>query len=113
MRIQLLIFVSFIIYCSCFSSPSKSHSRLSREEKVKKLREILKNEECTVMPCVYDGLSAKMVENAGFDLTFMTGFGVAAARGLPDLGLLSMGEIVEHRRNFIQENALSVVNLDV
>ncbi len=107
MRIQLLIFVSFIIYCSCFSSPSKSHSRLSREEKVKKLREILKNEECTVMPCVYDGLSAKMVENAGFDLTFMTGFGVAAARGLPDLGLLSMGEIVEQAQ-IICENLGSI-----
>jgi len=34
-----------------------------------------------------------MVESAGFNLTFMTGFGVSASYGLPDTGLLSMGEM--------------------
>jgi 2-methylisocitrate lyase-like PEP mutase family enzyme len=39
-----------------------------------------------IMPCCYDGLTAKLIESAGFDLTFMTGFGVAATYGLPDAG---------------------------
>lgn len=34
------------------------------------------------------------MEQAGFELAFMTGFGVSAAAGLPDLGLLSMAEMV-------------------
>lgn len=34
-----------------------------------------------IMPCCYDGLTARMVEMHGFPLTFMTGFGVSAARG--------------------------------
>jgi len=34
-----------------------------------------------IMPCCYDGMTARMVEMHGFPLTFMTGFGVSAARG--------------------------------
>ncbi|CAK0856525.1 unnamed protein product [Prorocentrum cordatum] len=47
------------------------------------------------MPCVYDGLTARLVERAGFELTFMTGFGVSAARGYPDCQLVSFQEMVE------------------
>eukprot|EP00871_Galdieria_phlegrea_P002160 jgi/Galph1/2945/GphlegSOOS_G1637.1 len=46
------------------------------------------------MPCCYDGLSAKLIEQNGFKLSFMSGFGVAAVHGVPDTGLLSYGEIV-------------------
>ncbi len=43
-----------------------------------------------VMPCCFDALSARLIERAGFDLTFMSGFAVSAARlGLPDTGLMS------------------------
>jgi 2-methylisocitrate lyase-like PEP mutase family enzyme len=45
------------------------------------------------MPCCYDGLTARLVEQAGFELTFMTGFGVSAAHGLPDTGLISATEM--------------------
>lgn len=51
-----------------------------------------------LMPCCYDGLSARLVERAGFNLTFMTGFGVSAVHGLPDTQLLSYGEMVESAR---------------
>lgn len=45
------------------------------------------------MPCCYDGLSAKLVQRAGFELTFLSGFSTAAAQGLPDTGLLSYKEM--------------------
>ncbi|KAJ0412471.1 hypothetical protein ATCC90586_005491 [Pythium insidiosum] len=46
-----------------------------------------------VMPCCYDGLTAKLIERAGFELTFMSGFGVSAVHGFPDTQLLSFGEM--------------------
>ncbi len=46
------------------------------------------------MPCCFDALSARLIERAGFELTFMSGFAVSAARaGLPDTGLISYGEM--------------------
>lgn len=50
----------------------------------KKLRDLLSKPEILVMPCCYDGLTARLVEDAGFTSTFMTGFGVSAAHGMPD-----------------------------
>ncbi len=51
------------------------------------------------MPCCFDGLSARLIEQAGFPLTFMSGFSTAAARlGLPDTGLISYGEMLDQGR---------------
>ncbi|CAM9217938.1 unnamed protein product [Chrysoparadoxa australica] len=47
------------------------------------------------MPCCSDGLSARLVEQSGFELTFMTGYGVAAHRGFPDTGLVSYKEMLD------------------
>ena len=47
------------------------------------------------MPCCYDGLTARLVENAGFKLTFMTGFGVSSTYGVPDVGLLGAQEMFQ------------------
>lgn len=64
------------------------------------LRALLAQPRLHTMPCAYDALSAKLVEQAGFPLTFMTGFGASASRiGAPDLGLMSYGEVVDHARN--------------
>ncbi|NRG19868.1 isocitrate lyase/PEP mutase family protein [Rhizobiales bacterium] len=65
-----------------------------------RLRAHLEKPGLTVMPCCYDGLSAKMIGDAGFPVTFMSGFAVSAARlGMPDTGLISYGEIVDQGRN--------------
>jgi 2-methylisocitrate lyase-like PEP mutase family enzyme len=69
--------------------------RTSTEDRVKDLRAMLSSSTITLMPCCYDGLTARLVEQAGFDLTFMTGFGVAASYGLPDTGLLTASEMWE------------------
>lgn len=44
-------------------------------------------------PFVFDGVQAKLAEAAGFEAVYMTGFGTAASHGLPDLGLIGLGEM--------------------
>lgn len=64
------------------------------------LRKILKDPQFIIMPCCYDGLTAKLIQDTGFSLTFMSGFAVSAARlGLPDTGLISYGEMADQLRN--------------
>jgi 2-methylisocitrate lyase-like PEP mutase family enzyme len=64
------------------------------------LRALLDEPTCHIMPCAFDALSARMIAQAGFDVGFMTGFGVSASRiGQPDVGLISYGEMLDSGRN--------------
>ncbi|GAB2480416.1 isocitrate lyase/PEP mutase family protein [Nocardiopsis aegyptia] len=61
----------------------------------KSLRELLAAPGLLVAPGVYDGLSAALVQSAGFDAAYMSGAAVAAsAVGLPDIGLATLTEMV-------------------
>lgn len=52
---------------------------------------MVEDDEITVLPGCYDALSARLVERAGFDCVFTSGFGLSASTlGLPDLGFLDM-----------------------
>jgi 2-methylisocitrate lyase-like PEP mutase family enzyme len=62
----------------------------------KRLRAALAGPRMLLAPFVWDGLQARLAEAAGFEAVYMTGFGTAAARGLPDLGLLTMNEMAEN-----------------
>ena len=65
-----------------------------------RLRALLQRGDLLVMPCCFDALSARLIEDAGFPLTFMSGFAVSATRlGLPDTGLISYGEMLDQGRN--------------
>jgi len=67
-------------------------------------------EDILVMPCCFDALSARLIEAAGFPLTFMSGFAVSAARlGLPDTGLISYGEMVDQGRNICSAVSIPVM----
>ena len=49
---------------------------------------------------VYDALSARIVRQAGIPSVYVTGYGAAAARlGAPDIGLMTMSEMVSHIKN--------------
>lgn len=61
-----------------------------------RLRELLRQPGMLVAPGAYDGLSAILVEHAGFSAAYMTGSGTSAARGFPDFGLLTMTEMVDN-----------------
>lgn len=64
-----------------------------------RLRQLLSGHEPVLAPGAYDALSARLVAEAGFPAVYMTGFGTAASYlGRPDVGLLSMSEMVDQAR---------------
>lgn len=64
-----------------------------------RLRELLAGAGPLMAPGAYDALSARLVEQAGFDAVYMTGFGTTASLiGRPDVGLLSGAEMVDNAR---------------
>ncbi len=75
-----------------------------------RLRALLAEPRIHMMPCCFDGLSAKLVGDAGFDITFMSGFSTAAARiGAPDTGLISYGEMLDSARDVAAATPIPVI----
>ena len=59
-----------------------------------RIHDLLTKEGTLVFPGVYDAVGAKLVEKAGFPLTFISGYSVAASYlGLPDFGFLTQTEM--------------------
>ncbi len=58
----------------------------------RRLRELIA-ERLVVMPGAFNALTAMQIERAGFDAVYISGAAIAAVRGLPDIGLLSMKEV--------------------
>lgn len=64
------------------------------------LRSLVTLKNGLVVPGAYDGVSARLVERAGFPAVYMTGYGTSASRlGLPDLGYAGLAEMADHARN--------------
>jgi 2-methylisocitrate lyase-like PEP mutase family enzyme len=64
------------------------------------LRRLVAAKNGLVVPGAYDGVSARLVERAGFPAVYMTGYGTSASRlGLPDLGYAGLAEMADHARN--------------
>jgi carboxyvinyl-carboxyphosphonate phosphorylmutase len=80
-------------------------------DKKKLLKEkISQRNEIIVLPGVFDALSAKVAENAGFEAMFQTGYGSAASLlGMPDFGFLNAGENIENARRIIRSVSLPVI----
>ncbi len=75
-----------------------------------RLRELLAGDALVVAPGAYDALSARLVEQAGFDAVYLTGYGATASLlGRPDVGLLSMSEMADQARRFVSAVAVPVI----
>ncbi len=62
------------------------------------------------LPGVFDALSARIAEQAGFPLAFVSGYSVAATMiGEPDLGLLTQTEVVERARQICSRVAMPIL----
>ncbi len=78
--------------------------------KAKKLRELLNKPGIIRAPGVYDAWSARLVEAAGFRAAYMTGFGTSASvLGQPDIGFLTLTEMVTHAGNIANAIGIPVI----
>lgn len=74
------------------------------------LRRLLERDGAVRAPGCFDALSARIVERAGFEASFLGGFSVSAASlALPDVGLLSYGEALHQARSVVSATTLPVI----
>jgi len=74
------------------------------------LRSLIEQKNALVVPGAYDGVSARLVERAGFPAVYMTGYGTSASRlGLPDLGYAGLAEMADHARNLVAAVSIPLV----
>ena len=76
----------------------------------RRLRELLAGGQLVPAPGVYDAMSARLVEAAGFPAVYMSGFGVTASLlGRPDIGLLGMSEMAQAARRIVSAVDVPVI----
>ncbi len=73
------------------------------------LRNSLERDGTVLAPGVFDGLSAKLVERAGFAACYASGGAIARSAGFPDLGLLSFTEVCDRLARIVDAVELPVV----
>jgi 2-methylisocitrate lyase-like PEP mutase family enzyme len=74
------------------------------------LRRLVSARSGLVVPGAYDGVSARLVERAGFPAVYMTGYGTSASRlGLPDLGFAGLADMAENVRHLAAATRLPLI----
>ena len=74
-----------------------------------KLRELLSQDRLLVSPFTFDAFTAKIAETVGFPIVYMSGFGTAMTKGYPDVGLVSMSEMVENAHRIASTVSVPVI----
>jgi 2-methylisocitrate lyase-like PEP mutase family enzyme len=73
------------------------------------LRKLIAGDTIVVAPGVYDGMSARLVQRAGFAAVYATGGGIARSMGYPDLGLLGLTEVADRLAVIVEHAGVPVI----
>lgn len=73
------------------------------------LKNLLQREKLLVAPGCFDGLSARLVEEAGFEAAYLSGGAVARSMGIPDIGLVTMSETIERAAQVVGTIKIPVI----
>ena len=73
------------------------------------LKKLLKRDQLLVAPGCFDGLSARLVEEAGFEAAYLSGGAVARSMGIPDIGLVTMSESIERAAQVVAAIKIPVI----
>lgn len=76
----------------------------------KALREMLEGDKIIVAPGAHNGISARIIEKVGFKAVYATGYGASASQlSQPDVGLMTMTEMVSHMNNLVEAVTVPVI----
>ena len=76
---------------------------------IQALRSLIDGGACHIGPGVCDGLSARIAEEAGFAFVHASGGAIARAMGFPDVGLVTMTEMLARIAEMAAAVSLPVV----
>ena len=76
----------------------------------KRLRELAFSGSAASAATAYDGLTARLVCEAGFDVVTSSGFQISASIGFPDMELYTMTENLNAARNIVRASAVPVIS---
>lgn len=74
-----------------------------------KLRKLMQESAPVVAPGAYDGISARLVERASFPVVYASGGAISRSTGIPDLGLMSMSEIVARLETMVDAVGIPLI----
>jgi 2-methylisocitrate lyase-like PEP mutase family enzyme len=72
-------------------------------------KELLKRNRLLVAPGCFDGLSARLAQEAGFEAVYMSGGAVARSMGIPDIGLVTMSEAIERAGQIVSAITIPII----
>ena len=82
----------------------------SADSPAARLRRRLQQPGILIMPGCHDAISARLIQESGFEIGFMSGFAVSASRlGMPDTGLISYGELVDQGTNICRAVTIPMI----
>ena len=87
----------------------ESHMVQHHRRPTTRLRQLLEGDRMVVAPFCLNAFHAKIAQLVGFEVVYMTGFGTAAERGYPDVGLLTQTEMVQNARYVAGAVSLPVI----
>ena len=73
------------------------------------IRQILAQGGAVPVPGCYDPLGAMLIEQAGFAAAYMTGFSLSASYGKPDIGLLTMQDMVLQAQRIVESISIPLI----
>jgi len=74
-----------------------------------RFRAHLRRSEILQIPGAYNGLSALQAKSAGFEALYLSGAGMSASMGLPDLGVITVDEVCFFIRQLSRSTGLPVL----
>ena len=73
------------------------------------LKKLFQRNKLLVAPGCFDGLSARLVEEAGFEAAYLSGGAVARSMGIPDIGLVTMSEAIERAAQVVSAIKIPII----
>src|SRR5690348_7352150 len=74
-----------------------------------KLHQLLHSKKIITAPGVFDGLSGLLAKQAGFSTLYASGGAIARSTGYPDLGILTLNDVIERVKHIVKVTDLPVI----